>query len=159
MDLSPLFDMDILVSIRPEYADQILEGKKTVELRRRFPGPEITGSKVLIYSSSPTCAIVGIAEIKDIKHLPLSQLWKDHGLAACISKQKFDTYFDGVNRGYAILLKNLESLTDMVSIEDMRERHGIAPPQSYRYLSKDRTTRLVNDRLQVSNRHQRRHRA
>ena len=37
MDAVPEFRRDVLVSIRPFYASKILNGHKTVELRRRFP--------------------------------------------------------------------------------------------------------------------------
>jgi hypothetical protein len=40
MDPEPELQRDILVSIRPFFATKILEGQKSVELRRRFPNPD-----------------------------------------------------------------------------------------------------------------------
>jgi len=37
MDAIPEFTRDVLVSIHPRHASKILNGEKTVELRRRFP--------------------------------------------------------------------------------------------------------------------------
>ena len=42
----------VLMSIRPQYAEAILSGEKTVELRRRRPSFS-AGTTVLIYSSAP----------------------------------------------------------------------------------------------------------
>ena len=68
---------DVLMSIRPQYASKILDGRKTVELRRKFPEVGAIGATVLIYSSSPVKAIVGTARIKKVAklptHLPISR--------------------------------------------------------------------------------------
>jgi hypothetical protein len=44
---------DILISIQPEYADQIMDGCKTVELRRRFVETLDQDTRLFIYSSNP----------------------------------------------------------------------------------------------------------
>ena len=40
---------DVVLSIRPHYSEKILEGRKTVELRRRFPVSVPTNTVVYIY--------------------------------------------------------------------------------------------------------------
>jgi hypothetical protein len=42
---------DILISIQPEYANQIMDGCKTVELRRRFVETIDRDTRLFIYSS------------------------------------------------------------------------------------------------------------
>jgi predicted transcriptional regulator len=49
----------IIMSIRPEHAFDIMSGRKTVELRRRFPEHVPTGSLILIYASSPEQRLIG----------------------------------------------------------------------------------------------------
>jgi predicted transcriptional regulator len=61
MDAIPDFTRDLLVSLHPRHASNILSGEKTVELRRRFPERHMRGALALIYSTSPVQAIVGVA--------------------------------------------------------------------------------------------------
>src|SRR4051794_24253636 len=129
------FRRDVLVSIRPFYASRILDGRKTVELRRRFPEVGTIGATAIIYSSSPVRAIVGCARIKHVLKLPISRLWKEHGADACISKNEFDAYFTGLEYGFAILLESVKSLKQRLTATDLEDEFGIVPPQSYRYLS------------------------
>ncbi len=75
---------DVLVSVQPKFVSKILDGDKTVELRRRFPETTVTGALVLIYSSSPVRAVVGYARIRQVLRLPIAQLWRQHGVAACV---------------------------------------------------------------------------
>ena len=49
---------DVLMSIRPIYAEAIFDGIKTVELRRRRPS-FVDGTRVLVYSSSPHQKLLG----------------------------------------------------------------------------------------------------
>jgi hypothetical protein len=53
MDAIPEFTRDLLVSLHPRHAANILSGKKTVELRRRFPEKHTHGAFALIYSTAP----------------------------------------------------------------------------------------------------------
>jgi predicted transcriptional regulator len=94
---------DFLFSIKPGYAELIVEGEKTVELRRRFTKNVAAGSIVLIYCTSPTQAIIGFARIKKVELLPLDTLWSKHGSRAKIDEEDFDSYFLGCDEGYAIL--------------------------------------------------------
>jgi predicted transcriptional regulator len=102
---------DFLVSVRPQYAMKILDGEKTVELRRRFPDSHSVGATVFLYSSSPICALVGRAKIRDVQKLSVSELWKEHADAACISRKDFYRYFSGVKFGFAIMLGAVKAMT------------------------------------------------
>lgn len=159
MNTMPLFKRDILVSIRPTYASKILSGQKTVELRRRFPEASAVGATVLIYSTSPVQAIVGYARIKDVLRLPVEQIWLDHGEAACIERENFDTYFDGLEYGFAILLDGVTALERQLNVIELKNEFGFVPPQSFRYLDEGYTSLLSDERLQTPYRHQHRHRA
>jgi predicted transcriptional regulator len=55
------------MNIRPPHASKILDGQKTVELRRKFPELTTKGTIALIYSSSPVRVIVGYARIKRVR--------------------------------------------------------------------------------------------
>ena len=48
---------DVVLSIKPVYSEKILNGSKTVKLRRRFPVSAPNGTLAYIYSTSPVKAI------------------------------------------------------------------------------------------------------
>jgi predicted transcriptional regulator len=159
MNAIPEFRRDVLVSIRPQYASKILEGEKTVELRRKFPEVGAIGVTAFIYSSSPVRAIVGYARIKDVLKLPVSKIWREHGAAACISKVEFDAYFSGLKDGFAIVFESVQPLKKLFKAADLEAQFGIVPPQSYRYVGGDCVALLSDEQFQTSHRHKRRHRA
>src|SRR6266481_5008976 len=110
MDAIPDFRRDVLVSIRPIYASKILLGQKTVELRRKFTELRATGATAFIYSSSPVRAVVASACIKHVLRLPVTKIWEEHNEAACISKDEFDAYFEGLEFGFAIFFDRVRSM-------------------------------------------------
>lgn len=125
---------DVIFSIRPVHAEKILDGSKTVELRRRFTGGVKPGTLALIYSTSPTSALTGSARIKEIQRLSVSELWEKHRSAVCLRKREFEDYFFGLDRGYAIVLTSAKPLNRPVGLPELRERFGFEPPQSYQYI-------------------------
>jgi predicted transcriptional regulator len=143
---------DFLVSVRPKYAAKLLDGEKTVELRRRFPDAGCAGATVFIYSSSPICALVGHAEIKDVRKLGVSALWREHSDAACISRKDFYRYFSGVKFGFAILLGTVKPMT-RVTASDLESQFGIVPPQSYRYVAKNFLSLIADEQFQAAGRY------
>ena len=159
MDAISEFRRDVLVSIRPIYASKILDGQKTVELRRKFPEVTIVGATALIYSSSPVSAIVGRARIKHVLKLPVSRIWKEHGAAACISKDDFEAYFAGRRHGFAIFFEAVQPLKKQLNAIDLDVQFGIVPPQSYRYVTGECVALLSDERFQTTDRHKRRDRA
>jgi predicted transcriptional regulator len=126
---------DVVFSIRPPHASKILDGTKTVELRRRFTVGVKPGTLALIYTTSPTSALTGFAKIQDVQYLALNDLWKKHRSAACLEKGDFETYFSGLKRGYAIVLNSARALSRPVALPELRKRFGFEPPQSYQYAS------------------------
>ena len=56
----------LLISIKPEYAQKILDGEKTVELRKTRTRLK-PGDIVLVYVSSPQQVIAGFFEVENIE--------------------------------------------------------------------------------------------
>src|SRR5258705_8152071 len=124
---------DILISIQPEYADQIMDGCKTVELRRRFVEDVGRDARLFIYSSNPVGAIIGCAKIDKVIRLPVKHIWTNFHKQACIEKSEFEKYFDGIEFGFVVSLGDVIPLTELLVREDILNRWGIRPPQSYMY--------------------------
>ncbi len=58
---------DVLLSVKPAYANLLVDGIKTIELRRKFPVDLVPGTKCLIYSSSPTKKVIGECKIAKVE--------------------------------------------------------------------------------------------
>jgi predicted transcriptional regulator len=123
----------LLVSIHSQYARLILSGEKRVELRRRFDS-EAGGSRMLIYATSPTAAVVGHVLIDDVECLSTDEIWQRYGKDAAISADDFRSYFAGVEDGCAVLLSNPTTYKEPVPLQALRDTHGLTAPQSYIFL-------------------------
>jgi predicted transcriptional regulator/predicted XRE-type DNA-binding protein len=124
---------DVVLSVRPQYSEQIIRGKKTVELRRRFPLSAPRGTIAYIYCTAPVRAMVGSAEITGVKKLPVSEIWKKYGANASIEKKEFNLYFEGLKEGFALKFTNARPLRRQLELSELRERFGFEPPQSFLY--------------------------
>ncbi len=141
---------DVVLSIRPHYSERILDGHKTVELRRRFPVSAPQGTIAYIYSTSPVRAIVGMAQIDDVLKLPIDKIWADFETKAFIERADFDKYFDGLGMGFALLFKNVRSFENPIPLEELRERFNFEPPQSFLYAKQNLRKALENEYSVVS---------
>lgn len=124
---------DVVFSIKPDYCDKIVDGAKTIELRRRFPMSVPVGTTALIYATSPTRALFGIAEIGRVHRRAPSEIWDTFGDRACIQRKDFDSYFEGVECGYAIELNHARRLRRPLGLTELRDRFSFEPPQSFLY--------------------------
>jgi predicted transcriptional regulator len=128
---------DVLFSIKPNYAEKILDGRKTVELRRKFTQSAVVGSLAFIYSTSPVRELVGYARIGDVRRMPVGEIWRQYRDEAGIAKADFDAYFEGRSDGYVIVLEEPTRLSNSVPIADLRSRFGFVAPQSFRYVPRE----------------------
>jgi predicted transcriptional regulator len=141
---------DFLLSIRPQFANLIVSGKKTVEFRRRFTPRVEKGAFAMIYCTSPIKAIVGFAYIQKVDCLPLKKLWSTYGHGGMIDKSYFLEYFAGLDRGYALVLKGAKRFETQIEAGGLKSRFGFVAPQSFAYLPAPYYSLLENDQLQAS---------
>ena len=128
---------DLLISIQPQYVDQIVQGRKTIEFRRKFPcSNHIHGKKIWIYSTSPIRAVIAVAEVEAVQRMPVHKLWDRYNSGGCIAKTSFYSYFQGTSHGCAILLAKVERLTKHITLKSLK-KNGFHIPQSYRYVTAD----------------------
>jgi predicted transcriptional regulator len=133
----------LFLSLRPRFAELLLSGHKSVELRRVRPAVA-PGASVLLYASSPAMKLVGRAEVAEVKVASISQIWKEHGPQTGITRKEYEEYLDGLAEAVAIKLVNIRRLDKPRPLQDLRERiAGFQPPQSYRYLDKAEVAALV----------------
>ena len=153
MELEP----QIVISVHPRHAENILTGTKTVEFRRRFPvGSHLEGAILWIYSTSPIKAVIGWAEVKDVINMPVESLWARFRGDGGVKRGDFDLYFDGVRDGYAIVLSSITRLSEEIHAERFSDS-GFSIPQSYRYVNENIAPLLKKVLLENPSRHKRRH--
>jgi predicted transcriptional regulator len=97
---------DIVMAIKPRFAQAILNGTKKYEFRKTAPAKEWSG-KIYLYETAPTSAIVGYFEVCDApdEHVVLYFISNefsgfDGGLEAlcAITKKELIAYAGGVNQ-------------------------------------------------------------
>jgi predicted transcriptional regulator len=145
---------NIIVSIKPEYARNIIAGRKTVELRRRFADTSAVGRWMLIYSSSPEKAIIGAAKIKNVHRMMVEDLWETFREEACVTRSTFLNYFSGVTEGVGVMLGLATSFNMTIPVSELRERFSFHPPQSYRYVRGQLSQLLDDERVQIPDRYE-----
>jgi predicted transcriptional regulator len=125
----------LFLSVRPTFANRILNGTKTIELRRVRPNV-VLGHTVLIYSSSPEMALLGTARVEGILSGAPRELWGEVKGAAGVSRKEYDDYFDGAVIAIGIRLGAVQKLSRPISLQELRKRWPwLRPPQSYRYVT------------------------
>jgi predicted transcriptional regulator len=133
---------DAIISIRPNFAEAILSGAKTVELRRRIPPIEI-GTRLWIYATRPTAAVVGSAIVNAIVRGTPDSVWDAYSTQVAISRDDYDGYFDGANEAIGISLAMVCRINP-VEIKQLRQmRDGFHPPQVIAKLSKAEAHLLI----------------
>lgn len=139
-------DRLLFLSLKPEFAEGILSGKKTIELRRRPPQID-TPTKALVYASSPTMALVGSCWVDDIVELAPWTLWRMFGPLTGVSRRRFMRYFDGCATAHGLLLSRPSRLPAAVGLGEMRRTlGGFNPPQSFRYVDRAFDDAVANGR-------------
>jgi len=132
----------LLLAIRPRFAVAILNGDKTVELRRQRPA--ITPhAPVLLYATSPTKALVGSARLAAVHADTLDNVWTLYGSCTGISRTEYYGYFQGTDTAVALTLTAVAPLTEPIPLNQLRDQYSLEPPQSYRFIDAIRSRKLL----------------
>ncbi|WP_438027597.1 ASCH domain-containing protein [Sorangium sp. So ce233] len=123
--------MRVLLSIKPEYAEKILNGTKRFEYRKAAPRNDAVHT-VLIYATMPVGKVIGEFEIAGLLREPPEVLWKRTKKASGISRRFFDQYFSGCEQGVAIAVRKPKRYPKPLMLQDVLG--SATPPQSFRYV-------------------------
>lgn len=133
----------LVLSLRPRFAEAILSGEKTVELRRVEPQIELP-TRALVYASSPTRSLMGQCVVRKAVRLPLSMLWRRYGHATAVTQEEFHDYFAQKETGIALLLSNPVRLSSEVPLVKLRQSvDRFRAPQSFAYVAVETGARLL----------------
>lgn len=118
--------MFFLMSIKPKYAELILAGKKTVEIRKTRINA-CQGDTIVIYATKPKGRIVGYFTIEEVLWTETDKLWKSIGHCTCLSHDEYTKYAAEKKMMCGISISSAVAV-DGTPMEQMRMR----VPQSYR---------------------------
>lgn len=124
--------MKVLLSIKPEFAEKILNGTKKFEFRKNVFKREGI-KKVVIYSTMPVGKVVGEFEINEIIQETPELLWNKTKDFSGISREFFDDYYIGKENAVAIGVGEITEYDTPLCLSTLGK--NIVAPQSYRYLS------------------------
>ena len=136
-------DRMVVLSLKPRFAEAILAGAKTVEVRRTEP-KIVVPTRALLYAASPARALLGTCIITSVRSTDLAALWREHGSDAALSHEEFLRYFEGVEVGTALTLTEPRRFSRRVPLQDMRAKpESFRPPQSFAYVDTKTGDRLI----------------
>ena len=123
--------MKVLLSIKPEYAEKLLTGKKLYEFRKVLPKAQ--GLKtVVIYATQPVGKVVGEFDIDDTLSESPSTLCKKTSEFSGITRGFFDEYFSGRITAHAFKVREARRYKEPLALSSIL-KSGVAP-QSFCYL-------------------------
>ena len=121
----------VLLSIKPNFVASIFEGSKQFEFRRKiFKSRDV--NRVVIYATAPVSMVVGEFEIEDIIETEISTLWKKTKKYSGIQKKFFDSYFVGLETGFAIKIGDVKVYDEPLELQSNFDVKY--PPQFFVYL-------------------------
>ena len=140
----------VIISLKPQYAELILSGEKTVELRNRVVRME-PGTVIWIYATMPVGGIVALAELDSVVHDTPAEIWFRYEKEMCIDRAHFDSYIDNRESVSALKLSSVRKLKHSMTLDWIRRSIGsFQPPQFYARLSiDDQLSNTLNRYLQI----------
>ena len=119
----------IMLAIKPEYVEEIFDGLKRYEYRRKCPNHPI--SQIVIYETAPVSKVVGTVDVDEMLGTAPHVLYDMTKKLAGISEDDYNDYFKGTNVAYAYSLNHPTIFSSPIPIE----KYGLrGAPQSYVYL-------------------------
>ena len=136
--------VNVLLSIKSKYAQQILVGNKKFEFRKSFPNREI--DKIYLYVSYPCQRIVGyiMSEYVFKSSIPnLKEKCQNEWDGFDVEKTDFDSYFKGKSSGVVIKIGEVFVFDEWIN---PYEFEGFKPPQSY-YVVDDELEEFILNKI------------
>ncbi|MDB1689882.1 ASCH domain-containing protein [Enterococcus casseliflavus] len=125
--------MKVLMSIKPEFVEEIVKGNKKFEYRKSiFKRDDV--SSVIVYATKPYGKVVGEFLIETIIKDKPSNIWKETKKHSGTSKKFFNDYFQDREIGFAIQIKEYIRYDTPIDLRCLSEDIKVAP-QSFCYVN------------------------
>ncbi len=140
----------MLISIKPEFAEKIFNGEKSIELRKATPSVD-PGDIIIVYCTLPVKAVIGYCRVESILKMAPEQLWQEYRNRLGIDEKRYQEYYKNVDMAIGISLKEICRLDDDISLDVIKKEFPrFSPPQTFRYYDNQIFEKYIN--LQSSNR-------
>lgn len=126
---------NVILSIKPIYAEAIMAGTKKVEFRKKIFKREV--EKIFIYSSMPKKMIIGYFTILEVIEDTPSNIWKEFKDVGGISEKDFFDYYKNTEKGFSIKIDKVVKFKEEIEPEEFIEE--FCAPQSYIYIEQKTT--------------------
>ena len=122
----------IMMSMKPKYAERVLSGSKQVEVRKKFSRRWV-GSNVLLYSSRPVSSVVGEAVISSVTYGSPREIWSKWKSSLGCSWEEYQGYVASATKVNAIELGNVTRYRRPMSLGGISRilDQDLRPPQSF----------------------------
>jgi len=124
--------MEVLLSIKPRYVEEIIKGNKKYEFRKKVFKRKKSVDGIYIYSSSPVKKIVGYFTFESIIEDHPRTLWENFKEFSGIGEFEFFEYFKERDTGFAIEISQLELFDEPLDPKLLIP--NFVAPQSFRYI-------------------------
>jgi predicted transcriptional regulator len=121
----------ILLPLYPQYAKDIMAGKKTVEFRKSNVPRNVT--HVVVYATAPERKMLGYVSVKRTVTASPPALWQRFGRGGRVTQKDFETYYRGADLGVAIIVDRVFRFARTLSVDLNGALHPI--PQSFKYVT------------------------
>lgn len=119
----------ILLSIKPSHVENILNGSKLYEFRKKACKRHV--DKIIIYSTTPVMKVVGEAEVEEVLIDDPESIWERTQKRSGIDKLFFDQYYENREQAVAYKLRNVKKYAKP---KELREYGVLSAPQSFQYV-------------------------
>ncbi len=127
----------ILVSIKPEFAEKIFDGSKRIELRKVSPNAR-PGDLMIVYSTSPEMAVIGVCKIAKIIKSSPAEIWEKYSEVLGIDEHRFNAYYSESRTAVGIVIDRARRLKTKIPLKNIKRVFPeFAPPQTFKYFSRD----------------------
>ena len=128
--------LEILVSIRPRWAEAIMDGRKTVEYRRNIPmKTRLQIGKMWIYATKPIGMVLGTAKV---------EVWtgsygnglndEEQAKAGCLTVEELREYFKGAEYAFAIKILKVTPFKRPKTLAEIGVKRA---PKSWMYMNRE----------------------
>lgn len=128
---------DILISIRPNFVEKILDGKKTVELRTRR-AKLMPGTRMWIYSTLPQGEVCAFAHVEFVYTDSPDSIWDQYSEEIGITEDEFWNYVGSRDSVSIIKMASVDPVESGVTLQYIQKKLGsFSPPQFFMRLKND----------------------
>lgn len=123
---------DMILSIKPCYVKEIINGNKKYEFRKSKPLRKV--EKIYIYETKPFKKIIGYFKYDNVISGDKYSIWNKFKQYGCISKEDYFKYYRTSLKAYAFNINKLILFKQYIDPYKIFDK--FTAPQSYVYIKK-----------------------